>query len=322
MAASPVLTSFSGPLTAVAINEWFLRCEKKFAAWDSQTSSKLTDTQKVQLAGDHISPDGATHELSDWWNNLDSNITWRDFKDAFKSEALGTSWRARALEAFYSTKQNFESVLDYTQSLEEKRSVIKHGTDGIYMKDIDDLTFKCHMVFNANPILTAKIMDDAGFDLITDPISTVKQKLKIAASSVGGADLMRRGKYFTFVSWEGLSAVISHDAKRAALKDDLLNWSRQDLDPLPWSGGQSAYMACAAKAEDILRRYGLSIRKDIETWYQLRSKAHADSLPAADRALMYGLYAAFFFDNDDRNKWTRAGVVIMTMSWLMEFVGV
>jgi hypothetical protein len=183
MAAPPVLTTFSGPLTPVAINEWLLGCEKKFLAWESQNSKSLTEVVKVQLGGNHISADSATDDLKDWWNEADPIATWAEFKDLLKLQALGPDWRARALESFYTTKQDDKNVDTYIKSLEEKRSVIKNAA-GSFMPVIDDSTFKCYMLFNANPALTAKLMNVPGYDILTDTALGVKQKLLKQASSV------------------------------------------------------------------------------------------------------------------------------------------
>lgn len=132
-------------------------------------------------------------------------------------------------------------------------------------------------------------------------------------------------KHYTFIVWRDLNAVILDDTKRTALHGDLSGWSKEFNASLPWRGGEDArrrYMDCAENAERLLGRHGLSIRKDIDKWYQSHSMLLADSLPRRDRVLMYGLQAAYFFDGNYQNGWSRAGMVIMTMSWLMELLAV
>ena len=170
---STALNQFRGPLTAIKINEWLLACEKTFQ------TSELTDKQKVRNAGDCILPDGPTSDLRNWWNDTDDITTWAAFKERIMEEALGSDWRARALQDFYSTKQDDKSVEDYIKSLGNIKSVIKHG---IGNKHIDDFTYKYYMIFNADPALTAKIMDDSGFDIIAADDVAMKKKLRKMAS--------------------------------------------------------------------------------------------------------------------------------------------
>lgn len=176
------LPEFNGPITAVGINEWLKKCEKKFQLWDENNqnnqSNQLKDQQKADSAGDKISSEGVTHDLADWWANTDDITTWAGFKEGIKVEALGPDWRARALEAFYSTKQDGRSADSYFRSLDENSSVIANGVSGSsQLKAIDPFTFKCYMLFSSTPAVTAQIMDDS-FDIVSATIDQVKQKIK------------------------------------------------------------------------------------------------------------------------------------------------
>jgi hypothetical protein len=182
LANSEPLGQFCGPLTAVKINEWLLTCESTFGSWDAQhQGSELSDERKVRIAGNQIFPHGLTSDLRNWWNDTDDITTWAAFKEGIMEEALGSDWRVRVLQDFYSTKQE-GSVDKYITSLRDIKSVIKHGVGNTAMKEIDDFTYKCYMLFNANPALAAKIMDDSGLDIIAVNSDAMRRKLSRVAS--------------------------------------------------------------------------------------------------------------------------------------------
>ncbi|KAF2793894.1 hypothetical protein K505DRAFT_375005 [Melanomma pulvis-pyrius CBS 109.77] len=178
--SSPTVPAFSGPITAVEINEWFLKCEKAFKSWDlqhSKTEDKVSTQNKVNIAGNAISSSGDTHDLADWWDDEGDNITiWEDFKDKLKEKALGAYWRDFALQAYYTTKQESpgkDGAIAYIRKLHECRSVINHDSK---LKKIDDMAYQCHMLFHALPAVTSKLMED-DFDVVNATESQVETKV-------------------------------------------------------------------------------------------------------------------------------------------------
>jgi hypothetical protein len=176
---------FSGPLTAIALTDWLERCDKKFRTYNSQTSTPLKDEAKVNYAIDAIEDNDVTHDLVDWCVRNTNNTTWIAFTNAIKDEALPSDWLVRALEAFYTTKQNQGSATDYLRELEENRNVItKSGNTTLGY--IDDSTCKYIMLFHAAPSIITEVMKDVdnGFDLFKASVHIIKEKIKTKEKSL------------------------------------------------------------------------------------------------------------------------------------------
>lgn len=149
------LQPFSGPLTAIAINEWLNKCENKFQLYDNDhPAAKLSEQQKVDHAGDKIADNEVTHDLYDWFSGAKDIKAWNIFKDQLKEEALSADWRARVLEAFFTTKQDGKSAEAYIRELDEWRSVIANSSK---LRPIDEYAFNYHMLFHATPAVTAEL---------------------------------------------------------------------------------------------------------------------------------------------------------------------
>jgi hypothetical protein len=94
------IPTFSGPVTAIAINEWLLTYFKRFELFKQDTGKSDTD-QKVLIdhAGDKLDFNGDTHDLADWWRNTESGSikSWDDFKEELMTQALGSNWLSDAV---------------------------------------------------------------------------------------------------------------------------------------------------------------------------------------------------------------------------------
>ncbi|KKP05981.1 hypothetical protein THAR02_01937 [Trichoderma harzianum] len=140
--------------------------------------------------------------------------------------------------------------------------------------------------------------------------------------TVAGTVAWNKIQHFCLIEWESMEAVISDIPKREALREALFNWSRREFDNLPGPGDRATCIACANSAYELLKRHGLNIRPDLDKWFPEDIRQRADSLPMRERVLIHGMWACYFFDGAHRNGWARAGMIIMTISWLMEFLEV
>ncbi|KAK1252832.1 hypothetical protein MKX08_004019 [Trichoderma sp. CBMAI-0020] len=134
-----------------------------------------------------------------------------------------------------------------------------------------------------------------------------------------------RTRYWIIIEQDSLDAVTSDTTRYQALREALSNWSLQELPLLQWAGGEESratYITLATNAETLLQRHGLRVRRDIDAWAYVQSAESVNALALRDRALFLGMYAGYQFAGPYAAGWARAGRVISTMSWLMEYMGV
>ncbi|EHK43250.1 hypothetical protein TRIATDRAFT_310795 [Trichoderma atroviride IMI 206040] len=140
-----------------------------------------------------------------------------------------------------------------------------------------------------------------------------------------GATPQNRTRYWIIIEQDSLDVVTSDITRYEALREALSNWSLQELPLLQWTGGEesrSTYITVATNAETLLQRHGLKIRRDIDAWAYVQSAESVDALSPRDKALFLGMYAGYHFAGPYAAGWARAGRIISTMSWLMEYMAV
>ncbi len=54
-------------------------------------------------------------------------LTWDDFRDRLKTQALGPTWKMKALQSFFQLQQGTDSVEDYISKLDDARLVIERA---------------------------------------------------------------------------------------------------------------------------------------------------------------------------------------------------
>ena len=174
------LTTFDGPLTAVAINEWLNKCEMRFKVYNEDNPGrKLSQIQLVDRAGLKIKDEGVTHDLSDWFANTGDFKSWNDFKARLKDQALGAHWLAHAVEALFTAKQEERTIDAYIRDLEENRSILKHSDQATNLQ-ISDHVYKYLMLFNARSSVTADIMD-SGLDIVKASVIDIRESIRKAS---------------------------------------------------------------------------------------------------------------------------------------------
>ncbi|EED12705.1 conserved hypothetical protein [Talaromyces stipitatus ATCC 10500] len=186
------LPTFSGPLTAVALNEWMQKCFVK--ATHYMNDNKIAEKNEFLVAhiGDKISDDGDTHDLADWYQSSGYLIrSWEDFREAVMTQALGSQWLARAIGDLYRTKQGGRSGEAYFRDLKEKLSVLEQsfGASNTATRrklPLDENHFKYLLLFNADPTVLEQIINSR-FNILDANVQTMKEEIVTASQTTMSA---------------------------------------------------------------------------------------------------------------------------------------
>lgn len=150
---------FTGPLTAASISEWLSRCEEAFEGYNDASEKPLSDKQKLWKAGTTISTaHAASKSVSTWYTQHRRALekkNWNTFPDMVKDHTLGKRWRFKVLRDFYTYNQGLATLDDYLQKFEDLRFTVSQSSN---LTEIDDMVYKCHVLFGARPDLLAKFM--------------------------------------------------------------------------------------------------------------------------------------------------------------------
>jgi len=219
-----MIEPFTGPLTAVEVFGWLSRCEDDFQEYDSSHPNPLTNKDKINRTGRSISS-AQGHDskpLSTWYTRNRDTLEkkdWDSFQNLVKEHALGNGWRIKVLKDFYTYNQGPAIKLDnYLEKFEE----LKYAVERSQLEEINDMAYKCHIIFGSTPGLVEKFIqkytDDQKF--IGYDVEKIKAKLKKldgAGSQVPQAQALdtpqgtyiTSGLFGTSVSTSGTDAVFS-----------------------------------------------------------------------------------------------------------------
>ncbi|KAL4860593.1 hypothetical protein BDV12DRAFT_204877 [Aspergillus spectabilis] len=151
-----VLDTFNGPLEPLQIARWLDASEDIFK---DEASGPLEDKDKIHTAGKAISASGNTESLHNWFTQNRSELeemSWTEFKDALKDQALGTGWRLRALRDFFTTRSDGQTLEEYLTGLEHKFFILK-GNDPPF-RELHEKLYKWYLLFNAPPNLVDQVL--------------------------------------------------------------------------------------------------------------------------------------------------------------------
>jgi hypothetical protein len=151
-----VLDPFSGPLEPLQIARWLDTSEDTFK---DEASAPLEDKEKIHATGRAISASGRTESLRNWFTENRSELeemSWNEFKDALKDQALGTGWRIRALRDFFTTRSDGQTLQEYLIGLEHKFFILKRN-DPAFTELYENL-YKWYLLFNAPPNLVDQVL--------------------------------------------------------------------------------------------------------------------------------------------------------------------
>ncbi|KAL4981849.1 hypothetical protein BDW68DRAFT_183106 [Aspergillus falconensis] len=145
------LEAFNGDLNALGIACWLSSSEDIFK---DEANASLGDKDKIHAAGRALACSGVTQSLYNWFVENRSELeelSWLEFKDALKAQALGNCWQMRALEDFFTTSSDGRRLQDYFTALEQKYFVIKEN-DPLFESYYEHL-YKCYLLFRSPPSL-------------------------------------------------------------------------------------------------------------------------------------------------------------------------
>ncbi|KAL2837972.1 hypothetical protein BJX68DRAFT_218412 [Aspergillus pseudodeflectus] len=151
-----VLNTFNGPLEPLPIARWLDTSEDIFK---DEASAPLEDKDKIHAAGKAISASGDTESLHNWFTENRPELeemSWIEFKDALKDQALGTGWRIHALRDFFTTRSDGQTLQDYLTGLEHKFFILKRN-DPAFTELYENL-YKWYLLFNAPPNLVDQVV--------------------------------------------------------------------------------------------------------------------------------------------------------------------
>ncbi|KAF8511632.1 hypothetical protein BU17DRAFT_69582 [Hysterangium stoloniferum] len=154
--ASKIITAFTGPLTATAIEAWLGQCEDGFAIYTSTKTDKAPDLSietKIRLAGANMQEP----TMAGWWNagHMDflKLTSWETFEKQIRSRFMPKGYKMVALRTFFLCAQNRHSFLDYAAALADARNAL--GPTIV------------NLLFHSHPMLLLHIMSIPDFDLET-----------------------------------------------------------------------------------------------------------------------------------------------------------
>ncbi|CEN59358.1 hypothetical protein ASPCAL01809 [Aspergillus calidoustus] len=136
------LEPLNGTLDPLKIARWLNTCEGIFE--DEE------DKDKIRAAGRAISTSGDTESLRNWFTENRSELeelSWEEFKEALKDQALGSGWRIRALRDFFTTRSDGQTLQEYLTGLEHKYFILKRNDPAF--KDLYENLYKWYLLFNA-----------------------------------------------------------------------------------------------------------------------------------------------------------------------------
>lgn len=161
------------PLTAGTLSFWIKSCENEFEKFEL-FNSNITDRSKIAFAGSAImSSKPAAEGLRRWWNLKSDEmktLSWNDFVENLKIEALGRHRRLDALQAVYRVQQNGRSVDEYIKEFREA----KESLDLVDSRAIDEQQYKHLLLFRADERLCARVSAVPSFDMNTITLSRLE----------------------------------------------------------------------------------------------------------------------------------------------------
>lgn len=178
---APIIEKFSGPINAITISQWLQDCEDAIQKHVDENlggdGTKLGDDKRISYTGASIAVTRDTVALANWWkSNMKKleKLTWNEFRDRLKTQALGPTWKMKALQSFVQLHQGTDSIEDYISKLDDASLVIERA-DGL--SDITEDHFKCQLLFNSSPKIIAQVtklgapwFKDATVDAVKDEI--------------------------------------------------------------------------------------------------------------------------------------------------------
>jgi hypothetical protein len=99
-----------------------------------------------------------SNKLHTWYTQNRRTLetkNWDTFRDLVKDRVLGKGWRIQLLRNFFTYSQGTAVLEDYFQRVEALKFTVGRSSN---LSDIDDMVYKCRVLFGCRPDLVEKFM--------------------------------------------------------------------------------------------------------------------------------------------------------------------